>query len=250
MNYVEKVARKIEGKIPGSLGRLRLETGIISFTFDDIPQSAYLAGGEILAQHGILGTYYIAGGLTDTMQHGLANHSADLVRQIHGEGHEIGSHAYSHVQSAGLSVEEFGDELDQNDAFLADLLGGDHPHSLAYPFGSNSLSNRRVAMKRFLSSRGIQPGLNRGICDPAQLRANALYTAQKNLNHIDKLIETAAEKRAWLVFYTHDVSDEPTQWGATLQFFKEVTARAAGSGCQLLTMKQAALTAKLVRPGV
>ena len=184
------------------------------------------------------------------MQNGLANHSADLVRKIYDEGHEIGSHAYSHVQSAGLSAEEFGDELDQNDAFLADLLGDDHPHSLSYPFGSNSLSNRRVAMKRFLTSRGIQPGLNRGICDLAQLRANALYEAQKNLNHIDKLIETAAEKRAWLVFYTHDVSDRPTQWGATPQFFKEVTGRAAGSGCQLLTMKQAALTAKLVRQRV
>ena len=42
---------------------IRLERGMISFSFDDFPADALSNGGKILEEHGCRGTYYAASGL-------------------------------------------------------------------------------------------------------------------------------------------------------------------------------------------
>ena len=41
--------------------RLRNETPLVSFTFDDVPKSAATAGAAILEQHDARGTFYVIG---------------------------------------------------------------------------------------------------------------------------------------------------------------------------------------------
>src|SRR5262249_55413132 len=46
--------------------RMRNQTPLVSFTFDDVPDSAYLNGASILEECGIRGTFYIAAGTCGT----------------------------------------------------------------------------------------------------------------------------------------------------------------------------------------
>jgi len=58
---------------------------------------------EILSGNDIKATFFILGYLAE-------NHP-DLVKAIHDEGHEIGSHGYSHTQVFRLTPEEFNEEI-------------------------------------------------------------------------------------------------------------------------------------------
>lgn len=90
---------------------LRDAPPLVSFTFDDFPRSAFLAGGQILAARGARGTYYVAPGLRDT-----SNHLGEMFseRDLHGlvaAGHELASHTLSHASSWAMSTQEYEVEI-------------------------------------------------------------------------------------------------------------------------------------------
>src|SRR6266581_4896556 len=69
---------------------------LISFTFDDFPRSAVLAGGAILNRFGLAGTYYACLGLLGTeAPTGRLCVPDDLMRVL-AQGHELGCHTFSH----------------------------------------------------------------------------------------------------------------------------------------------------------
>ena len=51
---------------------MRNTAPLVSFTFDDVPASAYINGAAILEQHDMRGTFYIAAGICGTMDDALA----------------------------------------------------------------------------------------------------------------------------------------------------------------------------------
>ena len=63
--------RSLKGKLRRRIARLAqrrpvrmaLERPMISFTFDDMPVTAALAGAQVLEQRGARGTYYVSTGL-------------------------------------------------------------------------------------------------------------------------------------------------------------------------------------------
>src|SRR6267378_3494118 len=75
------------------------EPHLISFTFDDFPRSALLAGGAILNRFGLAGTYYVSLGLvgkqTPTGEMFLPGDLTTLFER----GHELGCHTFSHCDS-------------------------------------------------------------------------------------------------------------------------------------------------------
>src|SRR5687768_7929608 len=76
--------------------RMRNSAPLISFTFDDFPRSALDVAGEILKQRGVAGTYYASLGLMNRDSPvGPIFGESDLVRLV-GDGHELGSHTFSH----------------------------------------------------------------------------------------------------------------------------------------------------------
>jgi hypothetical protein len=56
------------------------------------------------------------------------------------------------------------------------------------------------------------PGLNVGPTDLVQLRAYPLFGAGA-LDRIHGDLKRAARKKAWIIAFTHDVSDAPSPWG-------------------------------------
>ncbi len=46
---------------------MRNAAPLVSFTFDDVPASAYVNGAAILERYGMRGTFYIAAGIGGTL---------------------------------------------------------------------------------------------------------------------------------------------------------------------------------------
>ncbi len=66
---------------------------------------------EILSNHNIRATFFVLGYLAEKFPR--------LIEAIHNQGHEIGSHGYSHTQIFRLTSEKFGDEIKRtNDAIM------------------------------------------------------------------------------------------------------------------------------------
>src|SRR5262249_50236482 len=78
---------------------IKTDHPIISFTFDDFPQSALQTGGAILKKSGAVGTYYAAFGLmAKTAPTGFIFTAADLA-ELQKQGHELGCHTFAHCDS-------------------------------------------------------------------------------------------------------------------------------------------------------
>ena len=65
---------------------------IVSFTFDDVPESAFSVGAATLDAHGVKGTFYIAGALCDTVDSdGRSLITSPECLELHRRGHGSGA---------------------------------------------------------------------------------------------------------------------------------------------------------------
>src|SRR5437660_4154137 len=85
---------------------LRNQSTIVSFTFDDVPQSACHRGRDILERHDCHGTYYVCGGLTDSNSFQTRKHSRGDLQRLLSAGHELGCHGFDHKNYKTLSSEQ------------------------------------------------------------------------------------------------------------------------------------------------
>lgn len=219
--------------------------GVVSFAFDDVPSSAWTVGGRVLAAAGAKATYYIAGGIHRLPPAaGTPWHGPDDLDAIHAAGHEIACHGFDHRSALLVSARAFEASLRRNAAFLAGSLGCPWPRSFAYPYGDVALGAKRVAARAFRSARGTDWGLNEGRFDLAQLKAVGLETRTAARLDLPALAAQAAERRSWLILYTHDVQPEPTPWGCTPQTLEAALRTVLDAGLQILTVGQAAELAR------
>lgn len=122
------------------------EGGIISFTFDDIPRSAAIAGGKVLESYGVSGTFYLAGALVDTEGDTEPFYSAGDVSKLVDRGHEIGCHTFWHSRVSDLDISALNDECDRNQSWMTALAPDYTLRSFAYPGGGSE--HRRQASAR------------------------------------------------------------------------------------------------------
>ena len=78
--------------------RLRNDTPMVSFTFDDVPKSAATVGAAILEQHDATGTYYVIGGQVGTSAAWWDMVDGEDIADLHRRGHEIACHTFSHMR--------------------------------------------------------------------------------------------------------------------------------------------------------
>lgn len=215
---------------------IAVQGGIVSFTFDDFPRSAYTAGGGILASHGAAGTYYAAMGLMDTENEFGPHFSRDDLHRMVAEGHELGCHTYSHFDCRESDGETVANEISRNAHALKQVMPSYSFRSFAYPFGRFALPAKCKLAPRFDACRTIRSGINVGTVDFNLLRATSLYNGGRDLDEVSDLIRRNREIGGWLIFYTHDVDDRPSRYGCTPHYFEDVVRMAAASGSQVLTV--------------
>jgi peptidoglycan/xylan/chitin deacetylase (PgdA/CDA1 family) len=222
-----RLVREIGGFLCTRPARIDRPGGVVSFTFDDFPSSAWVNGGAILEEYDRRGTYYTAMGLAGTASNLGPMFTLDDLRAAHAHGHEIACHTFSHRDCARVPATEIDAEIDKNAAALSQLLGGAAATNFAYPFGGVSQAAKSALARRFASCRGTGRGLNRGTVDLADLPSTSLYSRNFDRDRLCQLIEDAQAENAWLIFYTHDVAEEPSPFGCTPAQFQSIVAYAA-----------------------
>jgi hypothetical protein len=60
-----------------------------------------------------------------------------------------------------------------------------------------------------------------------------------DLHSVKNVIDRNASSRGWLIFATHDVTDQPSPYGCSREFFEKVVEYAADSGALILPVGKA-----------
>lgn len=219
----------------------QLREPIVSFSFDDVPRSAFTEGGRILKEVGWSGTYFVAGSFCGRRVDNIDYMDRDDLLQADQEGHEIGCHTYSHLRLRKTSATAIRDDLKRNDEFLRDILPENKFSSFAYPFGDVNLGNKMLLSDQYPICRGIWDGINHGRMDFAQLNAVGLERHKnRTLEDIEAWIDQAVRTNGWLIFFTHDVSNDPSPFGCPTDLFASTVESVAKRGIRVCTVKNAA----------
>ena len=213
---------------------------LVSFTFDDAPRTALVAGARVLERLGLRGTYYLSLGLLGSPGDSGPIGDAHDVRAVAAGGHELGCHTHDHLDAWQVPARAYLASVDRNAQHLAELLPGLRFETFAYP-----KSGARACVKPGLASRfracrhGGQRG-NEGVVDRDLLAACFLDQHMRpSLTLLRHLIDRNAARGGWLIFATHDVAPEPSRWGCTPAFLAAVARHAVASGARVLPVREA-----------
>ena len=213
---------------------LRSECAYISFTFDDFPRSALLAGGAILQKAGLTGTYYAALGLMgQCAPTGEMFLEQDLTSLLQA-GNELGCHTFAHCHSWNTDTTVFERSIMDNRSALARLIPGAEFKTFAYPISVPRPQTKARMGALYACSRGGGQQLNAGSADLNNLSAYFLEMDRGDPKPMRATIDRNREKRGWLVFATHDIAERPTPYGCTPEYFAEVVECAVASGARIL----------------
>ena len=212
---------------------------IVSFTFDDFPQSSWLNGGRILRDHGFLATYYVALSLMGKLtSYGQMFEETDLL-EVHAEGNELGCHTFSHHDSWRTPPAEFAADLDRNQAAIKTILPDLVFQTMSFPISSPAPGNKRAASVRYRCSRGGEQRVNLVRIDRNNLAAYFIEQSHGNLERIKSRLDQAVRHNGWLILATHDVSDQPTRYGTTSAYFADIVRAVAESGAKVMPVATA-----------
>lgn len=236
-DLISKVRRRLTQERMARPARLAFEQPILSVTFDDFPATAADAGARVLERHGARGTYYASSGMAHVNGPCGPGFSPADVARLTNAGHEVGCHTSSHADCARRDIFSNLEDLARNrDALLA--MGAKPPRAHAYPYGETTHELKENLPPRFLSARGILPGLNVGPTDLAQLRAYPLFGAG-GISRAHAALAIAARRNAWMIGFTHDVSDTPSAWGTSAGDLEDLLRTAHKLGFLVLPVSAA-----------
>lgn len=233
----KKLTRFLAKHEKASVHTMRNTRPIASFTFDDVPDSAYTEGARVLDEHGVKGTFYVASGTCGAQDTHWRVISEAQVLDLHARGHEIGCHTLNHVNVHTLSPRELAFECDRNAANLERIC--QRPlelPSFCYPFGDLGIAQKRYLQKRFSTCRSIYEGFNAGTIDLGMLLVIECFDATLTPDKLARVIEEARRLDAWIVFYTHDVTEDPTFMGCSPGVLGRVVAAVKDAGFDVATM--------------
>lgn len=233
MSVARRISRRLAGHWPFGLVDFALERSVVSFTFDDFPRSAFTQGSPILARYGARATYYASGGFCGRTIDRLDYYTRQDALEAAREGHEIAHHTFSHPHAPDLGAGALLDDCARNDAFLEELGLKPSAH-FAFPYGDADIGARSLLKKRYATCRGTQAGLNGARMDQGLLKAVSLERRIWAPGHARHWIEQLAQRPAWLIFYSHNISDSPSLYGSTPAQLEEALELARTAGCDIL----------------
>jgi peptidoglycan/xylan/chitin deacetylase (PgdA/CDA1 family) len=219
---------------------------MVTFTFDDVPDSALTIGADILNQANVLGSFYISTALLGRRTEYWTVINAEGVRELHRRRHEIGLHGHAHLPVGLRTAPQFADDIKRNRAMLLSIDPNIITENFAYPYGQVSFTKKIQLAKLVRSSRSVERGINRGFIDTQFIRCVPLEDASLSYAEIDYYLDKTADTNGWLVFLSHDVCDSPSPFGVSKRMLHYVLENSLRRGLDISTMS-AALNAAKVR---
>jgi len=238
-DFAGRLTNRLIERLPGPQIMVPTTTPIVSFTFDDVPDTALSAGAAILESCDARGTFYISGGLAGQREADRTLISAAGCAELLQRGHELGCHTFAHPNLR----HQYGDALERdiasNQAFLAGLAGGRRPTNFAYPYNAGSFRARALMARTFRSARGGLNGINRGLTDRTYLHGVPIQQPEESVLALRSVVDDLVANPGWLIFYAHDIADAPTPYGCTPASFATLVRHARDAGCTILTVEAA-----------
>lgn len=218
---------------------MRNQSPLISFTFDDFPRSALLTGGRLLEEHGAVGTYYTSLGLMEKTAPTGEMFTRDDLQLALQRGHELGCHTFAHSHAAETPARVFEESINENQRALRLLAPAADFKTLSYPIGCPRPGTKKRSAPYFLGCRAGGQTYNGGTVDLNFLRGFFIEQSRNNPEAIKAMIDETCRVGGWLIFATHDVSENPTVYGCCPSLFAEIVRYSARSGARLLPVSAA-----------
>lgn len=209
---------------------------MVSFSFDDPPLSATVAGAAILEAAGLRGVFYVASSLLGGSAHFGPYADWKDIERLAARGHEIGCHTYGHTDFAGHVADEVEDEIQRNAAAFAHH-GLSTARTFAYPYGEVTRVAKTRLGSRFGLLRAIHAGVLTAGVDLNQAPAVAIEGPEAKAIGA-KWLDVALAKSGWVIFYCHDVAEAPTEWGCTPEALIAITERVRKSAAEVVTISE------------
>jgi len=229
----DKASRYVRTSLFAKTVKMRNRRAIVSFSFDDFPRSAVLNGARLLEKNGVRGTFYLTGSYCGQIVDSIPQYHVEDLVSLEEKGHEIGCHTYTHPRVSMLSADELNEEINRNAQFAAGHLPGIQLKTFAYPFGDVSFAATMRLQSKFAGCRSSEPGLNIERADLGRLRSVRLYNRLMSNEDISNVIKEAVSSNAWLIFYTHDVAETPSNFGCTPLLFENAVKLAISTEAQV-----------------
>ena len=232
------ISRKYTHFIPYKTIKTVNTQAVVSFCFDDFALSAVANGASILEKYHCRGTFFTCGNLWGQMENGNLCAGEDEIFVLKNAGHEIGCHTFSHFDCQQVSRTDLNADLAKNSKLIRSVTGLD-VDSFAFPRGMMDRASQNVVAKYYATARTVLPGINYQLIDPFALRAYPLYSKYCDLDMFRSVIVHAIDRKAWLIFYTHDVSDNPSPYGITPEEYEAVVKMVYEKGVTVMPIQQA-----------
>jgi peptidoglycan/xylan/chitin deacetylase (PgdA/CDA1 family) len=225
---------------------MQLDCGVLSICFDDFPRSAWKVAGPLLAEHNARATYFASGAYCGQTYMGIEQFRETDLFEIREAGHEIGCHTYDHSSAIKVSLGEFKKSIQRNRRFLLERLKGEPVESFAFPYNHVSLRSKIAVACQFRTARAVGSGVNTKWIDLSELagvnlsltEAGGYAAEQPGFLDIKKLIAQTAQQRKWLVVYTHDVGDRPSEHGCRVRGLENLLIHARQNGLAIKPIKE------------
>ena len=238
-SLMARVRHKLASHLPVAPFNATSGAPVVSFTFDDVPLSAATEGAALIEEAGARATYYVSGGLMGQRTEDWEVIGPGMVIDLHARGHEIGCHSHSHGRADRMNGAVIQADILRNRALLKGIEPGLPLENFAYPFGLGTLAWKLRLKKHFRSSRSVRPDLNHGATDAQYLNALPLIDRQMDTGRIDRAYEAAARKKAWIIFYSHDVAERPSDYGCRPGLLRYALRAAERFGLKVETVSNA-----------
>lgn len=243
INLWQRVVGRYQRTMSESFFRRRVpmlnRVPIISFSFDDFPQSAARVAGAVLRAHGARGTYYASLGMMDQDSPVGRLFTLEDLYLVVNDGHELGCHTYAHRNAWATPPSAFEASVVENRRALERLLPHSSFPSHSYPINCPRPNTKRRVAKHFPFARGGGQRANVATVSTTYVNAYFIEQARGDVDAMKRLMDATVHDNGWLVFGTHDVTGGHTRYGCTPAIFEAVVRHAVSSGAQVLPVAEA-----------
>lgn len=234
---LHKMGRESAKYIGKRTGFLPAGKKIVSFTFDDFPLTAIENGARLLEAHKVKGTFYCSLGLAGANRPvGMIGTQQDMLA-LSEHGHECGCHTFGHINCAESSSEVILEDCLRNQN-VSKKISNLHFHSFAYPYGDFNPSSKSVISSLYRSARTCEPGINVDKIDLAALKSVALAEST-GLEKLKLWLGKLNKSGGWLIFFSHDVRESPSQFGCSIRLFERILEESIDRKYQITTILEA-----------
>ena len=180
----------------------------LSFTFDDGASDQLSLAIPQLEARGWRGTFYVIGSFIQDEGNGF---TWDVLRDIAGRGHEIGSHTMTHRNLLEIPYEEAVREVSDCDSLILARTGV-RPLSFAYPFNAADARIKAMAESGKAGSRTTQTVLG----------------GRTTKEGFSRKLDDLTGKGGWMVTMTHGIEqgyDHFTSLASYIDYLEMVRSR-------------------------